>query len=265
LSILEKIVTRVRARLEETRQAMPIAEVRARAAAAPARASFHGALARAGTAVIAEAKRASPSKGILRDPYDAAELARVYEQAGARALSVLTEPEFFLGAPEDLQRVANASPLPILRKDFIVSEYQIQEAKSWGASAVLLIVSVLEASEMRDLLAVAATMDLAGLVEVHTESEAERALAAGANVIGANNRDLSTFTVDLSTTARIAALLPPEVMLVAESGIFSRRDVLEVERAGARAVLVGEALLASPDPGKKIQELMGLARSGVEA
>lgn len=265
MSILERIVARVRVRLEATLRTTPLAEVRARAAAATQRASFRAALERAGTAVIAEAKRASPSKGILREPYDSAELARVYEQGGARALSILTEPEFFLGAPEDLRRAAHASVLPILRKDFIVSEYQIQEAKSWGASAVLLIVAVLEASELHDLLAVAAAIDLTALVEVHTENEAERALAAGAKVIGANNRDLSTFTVDLRTTARIGALLPPEVLLVAESGIFSRRDVLEVERAGARAILVGESLLASPDPGKKIQELMGLAPSGVEA
>ena len=265
MSILERIVERVRMRLEATSRATPLAEVRARAAAAPSRAAFRAALERPGTAVIAEAKRASPSKGILRDPYDATELAHVYEQAGARALSVLTEPEFFLGSPEDLQRVARASALPILRKDFIVSEYQIQEARSWGASAVLLIVAALEPAELRDLAAVAAALDLAALVEVHTEKEAERALAAGAHVIGVNNRDLSTFNVDLSTTARVAALLPPEVLLVAESGIFTRSDVLEVERSGARAILVGESLLVSPDPGKKIQELMGLARSGVEA
>ena len=265
MSILEKIVARVRARLEETQRAMPLAQVRAQAAAAPLPAPFRAALSCSGTAVIAEAKRASPSKGILREPYDAAELARLYEQSGARAISVLTEPEFFLGSSEDLKGAARASTLPILRKDFVVSEYQIQEAKSWGASAVLLIVAVLEPSELRDLAAVAAALDLAALVEVHTERETEAALAAGADFIGANNRDLSTFTVDLSTTARIAALLPAEAMLVAESGIFTRRDVLEVERAGARAILVGEALLASPDPGRKIQELLGETHSGVQA
>jgi indole-3-glycerol phosphate synthase len=262
---LERIVARVRERLEATSRETPLAEVRARAAAAAARPALRAALERPGTAVIAEAKRASPSKGILRDPYDAAELARVYERAGARALSVLTEPEFFLGAPEDLQRVARASALPILRKDFIVSEYQIQEAKAWGASAVLLIVAALELAELRELAAIAAGLDLAALVEVHTEQEAERALAAGARLIGVNNRDLSTFNVDLTTTARVAALVGPEVLLVAESGIFTRRDVLEVERAGAKAVLVGESLLASPDPAKKIHELLGLTRSEVEA
>jgi len=265
VSILEKIVARVRERLEAAAREMPLAEVRAQAAAAPPRPALRAALEPPGTAVIAEAKRASPSKGILRDPYDAAELARLYERAGARALSVLTEPEFFLGAPEDLQRVARTSALPILRKDFIVGEYQIQEAKAWGASAVLLIVAALELAELRDLAAIAAGLDLAALVEVHTEKEAERALAAGALLIGVNNRDLSTFAVDLTTTARVAALLPPEVLLVAESGILTRRDVLEVERAGAKAVLVGESLLASPDPAKKLHELLGLTRSEVEA
>jgi indole-3-glycerol phosphate synthase len=265
VSILEKIVGRVRERLDAAQRETSLGEVRAKAAAAASRPAFRAALERPGTAVIAEAKRASPSKGVLRDPYDAAQLARLYERAGARALSVLTEPEFFLGAPQDLQRVAHATALPILRKDFIVSEYQIQEAKAWGASAVLLIVAMLEIAELRDLAAIAAGLDLAALVEVHTEKETEQALAAGAHLIGVNNRDLSTFTVDLNTTARVAALLPPEVLLVAESGIFTRRDVLEVERAGAKAVLVGESLLVSPDPTKKIHELLGLTRSEVEA
>jgi indole-3-glycerol phosphate synthase len=164
-----------------------------------------------------------------------------------------------------LQSAARASTLPILRKDFVVSEYQIQEAKAWGASAVLLIVAVLDAAALRDLSAAAREIGLAALVEVHTEKETETALAAGCDLIGANNRDLSTFTVDLETTARIGRLLPSEVLLVAESGIFTRRDVLEVEQAGASAVLVGEAILCAPDPGKKIQELTGLTRSGVEA
>jgi indole-3-glycerol phosphate synthase len=258
-------VSRVRVQLEAAARVTPLAEVRALAQAAPPRAPFRAAIARAGTSVIAEAKHASPSKGILRDPYDAAELARLYEEAGARGLSVLTEPEFFMGSGEDLQRAARASTLPILRKDFVVSEYQIQEAKAWGASAVLLIVAVLDAAALRDLSAAAREIGLSALIEVHTEKETETALAAGGDLIGANNRDLSTFTVDLETTARIARLLPPEVLLVSESGIFTRRDVLEVERAGASAVLVGEAILCAADPGKKIQELTGLARSGVEA
>jgi indole-3-glycerol phosphate synthase len=265
MSILERIVNRVRMQLEAAMRTTPLAEVRARAESAPPRAPFRAALARKGTSVIAEAKRASPSKGVLRHPYDAAELARLYENSGARALSVLTEPEFFLGSGEDLQRAARASTLPILRKDFIVSEYQIYEAKAWGASAVLLIVAVLDAGELRDLSAGARELGLCALVEVHTEKETETALAAGCDLIGANNRDLSTFTVDLGTTARIARMLGPEVLLVAESGILTRQDVLEVERAGASAVLVGEAILCASDPGKKIQELTGLTRSGVEA
>jgi indole-3-glycerol phosphate synthase len=202
---------------------------------------------------------------VLRDPYDAGELALLYERAGAHALSVLTEPEFFRGFPEDLQRAAKASPLPILRKDFIVAEIQVWEAKAWGASAVLLIVAAIDGALLRDLLAMTREAGLDALVEAHTEKEAEAALAAGADLLGANNRDLATFTVDLHTTARIAALVPPQVVLIAESGISSREDVLFVEKVGARAVLVGESLLTSDDPARKIRELLGRRLRGAEA
>jgi len=264
VSILERILASTRQRLDAAARETPLAEVRARAEAAPARASFRAACAAPRTTIIAEAKRASPSKGVLRDPYDAGDLAVLYERAGARALSVLTEPEFFLGSPEDLRRAAQASPLPILRKDFVVSETQIWEAKAWGASAVLLIVSALDASLLRDLLSLANESGLAALVEAHTEKEAETALAAGADLIGANNRDLATFAVDLQVTARIAALLPSDALLIAESGISSREDVLFVEKSGACAVLVGESLLTSGDPARKIQELLGRELTGAQ-
>ncbi len=259
MSVLERIVARVRERLDETRRGRPLAAIRREAESSALRASFREAIARPGITLVAEAKRASPSQGILREPYDPTTLARAYEGAGAGALSVLTEPDFFLGSPDDLRRVARATRLPILRKDFVVAEDQVWEARAWGASAVLLIVAALDDARLRALATLAEEVGLGALVEVHSETEGERALEAGARLIGVNNRDLATFTTDLATTDRVARLLPEDVLLVSESGITSRADVLAVERAGADAVLVGESLLKSPDPAHKIAELLGAA------
>ncbi|MFN8179408.1 MAG: indole-3-glycerol phosphate synthase TrpC [bacterium] len=259
MSVLEQIVERVRERLAETKRRVPVPVVRRDAEAAAARPSFRAAIEAEGTSLIAEAKARSPSKGVLRDPYDPVALARAYASAGARAVSVLTEPDFFDGAPAHLVAVRDAVALPVLRKDFVVDEYQLWEAKAWGASAALLIVAALEDALLRDLRATAAAIGVDALVEVHTEAEAERALAAGALIVGVNHRDLATFRTERDATARVAKVVPKDVLLVSESGIKTRADVLEVERAGARAVLVGEALVTSADPGAKTRELIGRA------
>jgi len=263
MSVLEKIVGTVRERLGERRRALPEAEVRARAESRTAAPSFRAALEAPGVSLIAEAKRRSPSRpdGFGRSEYDPAALARIYERGGARAMSVLTEPDFFGGAHEHLEAARGACSLPILRKDFVVDTYQCWEARAWGASAALLIVAVLDDAELRDLHATLAGLGLDALVEVHTPREAERALALGEVILGVNNRDLTTFVTDRGTTARIAAELPAGTRIVAESGISTREHVLEMERAGASAVLVGEAIVGAPDPEAKVRELAGTGES----
>jgi indole-3-glycerol phosphate synthase len=254
----------VRERLEERRRRVPESALRARAEAAPAVPSFRAAIAAPGTSLIAEAKRRSPSRpdGFGPAGYDPAALAQAYERGGARAMSVLTEPDFFGGSDEHLQAARGSCSLPLLRKDFVVDAYQCWEAKAWGASAALLIVAALEDALLVDLQAALRGLGLDALVEVHTEREAERALARGDVILGVNNRDLSTFVTDPGTTARIAAAVPGGTLLVAESGISSRADVVAMERAGAAAVLVGEAIVAAPDPEAKVRELVG---AGVQA
>jgi len=265
VSVLERIVGRVRERLVERRRELPPARVREEAEAAPAPPSFREALEQPGLSLIAEAKRCSPSRpeGFgARGAYDPAALARGYEAAGARAMSVLTEPDFFGGAPDHLRAARGACGLPLLRKDFLVDPYQCWEARAWGASSALLIVAALEDGALADLHTLLGELGLDALVEVHTEAEAERAMALPSPIVGVNNRDLATFTTDRSTTARIARLLPAGTPLVSESGIATRDHVRELEAAGATGILVGEVLLAAPDPGRKVRELLGTAEEG---
>ena len=220
-------------------------------------------------ALIAEVKKASPSAGLIRPDFDPVRIACEYEAAGANCLSVLTDEKFFQGSLEHLRQVRSAVKLPLLRKDFIIDERQVLEAAEWGADAILLIVAILGGAELGRLLALAAGAGLAALVEVHDEPELDRALAAGATLIGVNNRDLKTFKVDLATTERLAARLVcsspggprssrPAPLLVAESGIHTRGDVERLARCGARAILVGESLMRQPDIGAKVRELMGI-------
>jgi len=220
-------------------------------------------------ALIAEVKKASPSAGVIRRDFDPVRIAREYEAAGASCLSVLTDAKFFQGSLEDLRRVREAVNLPLLRKDFIIDERQILEAIEWGADAILLIVSILEEAQLKRFQELAAEAGLAALVEVHDEAELDRALAAGARLIGVNNRDLQTFKVDLATTERLAARLhspsrlPPPAsrltspLLVAESGIHSPADVARLAKCGAQAILVGESLMKHADIGAKVRELLG--------
>lgn len=220
------------------------------------------ALHRSTVALIAEVKHASPSKGILVQNFDPLKLAKKYEASGAAAISVLTDEAFFLGKLDHLTTVRNAVRLPVLRKDFVIDPYQVYEGRAAGADAVLLIVAALEDAQLADLHALIAGLGMAALVEVHNESELERALAIRPRLIGINNRDLKTFNVDLRTTARLAAHVPAGVTLVAESGIRDGADVRHMGRAGAHAVLVGETLVTAASPGNMVRELSRQPREG---
>jgi len=210
-------------------------------------------------ALIAEVKKASPSAGLIRPDFDPVSIAREYEAAGASCLSVLTDEKFFQGSLEYLRQIRAAVSLPLLRKDFIIDERQILEAVEWGADAILLIVAILSDMQLRQFHALGTEAGLAALVEVHDEVELDRALAAGAQLIGVNNRDLKTFQVDLATTEHLAARLPSvsRPLLVAESGIHTHADVERLAACGAQAMLVGESLMRHPDIPAKVKELLG--------
>jgi indole-3-glycerol phosphate synthase len=223
-------------------------------------------------ALIAEVKKASPSAGVICQDFDPVRIAREYEAAGAACLSVLTDEKFFQGSLDDLRQIRAAVKLPLLRKDFIIDERQILEAIEWGADAILLIVAILDDARLRRFHSLASGAGLAVLVEVHDEAELARALAAGAVLIGVNNRDLKTFNVDLGTTERLAATMedrrlkrtdgstPLLPLLVAESGIHTRQDVERLAHCGASAILVGESLMKNGDIPGKVRELIGPAR-----
>ncbi len=211
-----------------------------------------------GMAVIAEIKRRSPSRGALAPDLSVEEMAQLYERAGACAISVLTEPEFFHGSIKDLEAVRKISHLPILRKDFILDDYQVWESKLIGADAILLIAGALTSEELTHLYTLARDIDLEVLIEIHAAEEIEPVLAVQPEMIGINNRDLKTFNVDLRTTERIQPLLPPDVISISESGIAGREDIVRLLNCNVNAVLVGEALVTSKDPLVKIRELKGV-------
>lgn len=258
-TILDEILEHKRSEVERARaQTSPNAlRTRAEALAAPPR-GFRRALATGeAPAVIAELKRRSPSKGLIRPDFDPVACAQAYREGGAAALSVLTDAHFFGGSLDDLARVRATVDLPLLRKDFVIDAFQIDEARVAGADAVLLIVAALDPRQLADLRARARSLGLDVLVEVHDEGELEQALAAEADLIGVNNRDLRTFEVDLAVTERVAKALPPgrEIVLVAESGIAGPQDVARLQRAGAGAFLVGESLMREPDVALALQRL----------
>ena len=207
--------------------------------------------------MIAEVKRASPSAGTIRAGADAVEVAKIYHQAGARALSVLTDTPFFSGNLDDLTEVKEKVPLPVLRKDFLLEEYQILEGAAAGADAILLIVAILDPKALKRLITFTGELGLKALVEVHAERELDQALEAGAPILGINNRNLATLEVDLKTTERLIRGLPRDKIVVSESGIRSRQDVESLQRLGVHAVLIGEQLMSAPDIRKRVRELMG--------
>lgn len=218
---------------------------------------FAGALQQNGMSFICEVKKASPSKGLIAKDFNPVQQAKEYEAAGAAAISCLTEPNYFLGSNEYLMQIAKNVGLPVLRKDFTVSPAQIYEAKIIGADAVLLITSLLDAGELKEYLAIAKSLGLDVLTEVHDEAELAAALNAGAKIIGVNNRNLRDFTVDLTTSIRLKKLVPPGITFVAESGIKTRSDVAHLEAAGADAVLIGETLMRSGNVRATLAQLAG--------
>jgi indole-3-glycerol phosphate synthase len=253
---LQRIVPAVLRRLDERRARTPLAELVVAERPGP-RASFADAVGADGVSLIAEVKRASPSKGAIRPDLDVGEVVGAYQAAGARAVSVLTEQDFFLGSLDDLRTAAANTSLPLLRKDFIVDEYQLHEARYNGASAVLLIAALLDDRRLEELAGQARDLDLDVLLEVHDEAEMQRALTIEGAILGINNRDLRTFQVSLETTERLATLAPPGRLVVSESGIRTRADVQRLADVGVDAVLVGESLLVAGDVQTAVRGLMG--------
>lgn len=258
--ILGRILARKRAELEAARAAVPLAEMERRAAAAPPPRDFVGALrakiAAGGPAVIAEMKRASPSKGLLRADFDPAAIARAYEAGGAACLSVLTDRDFFQGDPTHLAQARGACGLPVLRKDFITEPYQIYEARAMGADCVLLIAAVLARQDMQGLEASARSLGMAVLVEVHDEGELEAALSLQTPLVGINNRDLRTFETRLDTTLELRSRIPEGRIVVSESGIAGKPDISLLHSRGVHAFLVGEAFMRSLEPGRVLQDML---------
>ena len=265
-SVLERIVADKRLEVADRKRVAPRAELERRCAALPATRDFEAALRSSGpVALIAEVKKASPSRGVLSADLDPVALAERYAQHGAHAISVLTDEKYFKGHLDLLAAIRARVAVPLLRKDFTIDEWQLWESRAAGADAILLIVSILDAPLLRDLLAAAKGLGLAALVECHTAAEVDRALSVGSRILGINNRDLATFETKVETTLELLPLIPPGPIVVSESGFFHGEQVRRVVAAGARAVLVGEGLVRAADVGSKIRELCLLKDGGVEA
>ena len=257
-TILDKILAQ---KVEEVRQpAAQIAQTKADAHAAPPARDFVAALHKPTVALIAEVKKASPSKGVLIENFDPVAIGKIYAENGASAISVLTDEQFFQGHLDYMRAIRAAVNVPVLRKDFVIDPYQVYEARAAGADAVLLIVMALEDSRLTDLQAVIRELGMAALVEVHNEAEMERALKIGATLIGINNRDLKTFHEDLNVTARLARSAPSNITLLAESAIRNTDDVRRMGSYGARAVLVGESLVKSDNMALRVREFSSQPR-----
>ena len=257
--ILQKIVEVKRREVERLKVERPIAELEERIEAQQPPLNLAGALFGDSVRIIAEVKKASPSKGLLRPDFDPQSLAQTYADNGAAAISVLTNADHFQGSIEhlsDVHSVANPRKIPVLRKEFIFDEYQIYEARAFGADAILLIVAMLTPDDLKSLMALSQKFWMQCLVEVHDEDELKVALAAGAEIIGINNRDLRTFTTDLAVTERLASKIPFGTVVVSESGISEREHLRRVKAAGAHAALIGEALVTAPDVGAKLGGLV---------
>lgn len=254
--MLNQIIAEKREELERVKKSLPLSNLKERVAQRKAPLDFASAIDRGSIRLIAEVKRASPSRGILCPDFNPVALARIYADGGAAAISVLTETNYFQGSLDHLAVIREEVRLPLLRKDFIFDPYQVYESCAYGADALLLIVAILSEEQFEELLSLSRSLGLSCLVEVHNESEVERALISGARIIGINNRDLDTFKVDINTTHRLRPLIPQERIVVSESGISRREDIEKLKEWGVNAVLVGEALVTADDVPTKIRELI---------
>ncbi|MDE6732909.1 MAG: indole-3-glycerol phosphate synthase TrpC [Oscillospiraceae bacterium] len=259
MTILDEIAAKTRERVAALKEKTPLSEVKARAESLDTSTGFpfKKALSEAEIAFICEVKKASPSKGVIAEDFPYLDIALEYEKAGAAAISCLTEPHWFLGKNEYLREIAENVNIPVLRKDFTVDEYMIYEAKTLGAAAVLLICSILSEAQLSEYLELSRSLGLSALVEAHNEAEIELAVKLGAEIIGVNNRDLKTFSVDTANSANLRALVPSDRIFVSESGIKSAADVDDLRKIGADAVLIGETLMRAPDKKAKLDELRG--------
>ncbi|MBI5756295.1 MAG: indole-3-glycerol phosphate synthase TrpC [Nitrospirae bacterium] len=256
--MLNEILRHKKEEIRAKRSAGALSELKARIKDHPVTIPFGAAISKGDTvSLIAEVKKASPSKGVIREDFDPVKIARIYEESLASAISVLTDKAFFQGDLEYLTLIREAVKVPLLRKDFIIDEFQIYEARAFGADAILLIVSILDKTQLDEYKHLAYELGLDSLIEVHTEKEVEKAIYSDADIIGINNRDLSTFETNIDTTARLIKLIPDDKIVVSESGISTRDDILALKDQGVDAVLIGETLMKSDDIGKKIKELLG--------
>ena len=259
MNILDEIAENSRERVKVAKEKLSLNVIRDLALSSEkGNFAFESALKRKGLSFICECKKASPSKGVIADDFPYVDIAREYEAAGADAISVLTEPKYFLGRNEYLREISEAVKIPVLRKDFVVDEYMIYEAKTLGASAVLLICAILEGSKLREYIRICDTLGISALVEAHDESEIHTAIDSGARIIGVNNRNLKDFTVDTSNSKRLRKIIPRHVIFVSESGIKTPEDVKAAQDFGANAILVGETLMRADDKRVMLARLKSL-------
>jgi indole-3-glycerol phosphate synthase len=260
MTILDEIVASKQREVAAARQRLPLEELLSQSASAPAVRNFRAALAKgASIRLIAEIKKASPSAQVIRPQFDPVAIARTYQAHNATCLSVLTDAPYFQGCIEDLKHVRASTKIPLLRKDFLIDDYQVIEARAAGADAILLIAEILDDISLSRLLDRARHLGMSALVEFHDEANLPRVLASGADLIGINNRNLRNFTTDLEHTLRLRDRIPPEVVVVSESGISTRRDVERLEAVGVSAILVGESLMRAQDIGLAVKQLLGQA------
>jgi len=257
--ILDKIVTATKLRVEACKSTAPLEKIKALVPKADHPFVFEKALATNDIAFICEVKKASPSKGIIAGSFPYLQIAKEYQAAGASAISVLTEPDFFLGSNEYLEQIKQAVNIPVLRKDFIIDEYQIYESRMIGADAILLICSILAGDTIKAYIEIADQLGMSCLVEAHDEAEIKSAIGAGARVIGVNNRNLKTFEVDITNSINLRKLVPAEIIFVSESGISTASDIKKLRENGTNAVLIGETLMKSENKKRELDKLRGFS------
>ena len=259
MNILDKLAEHARERCDIYKKAMSLSEIRKAAEALPkGNFEFENALKKPDMSFICECKKSSPSKGVIAEDFPYLEIALEYEAAGADCISVLTEPKWFLGSDSYLEEIARRVSIPCLRKDFTVDEYMIYQAKLLGASAVLLICSILDETRLKEYNDISSSLGMTALVEAHDEAEINMAVRCGAKVIGVNNRNLKDFSVDTENSRRLRELVPQEILFVSESGINTPQDIMQLRNAGVSAVLIGETLMRAADKKQKLYELRGI-------